>query len=574
MLATHRLLPGRLPDVIAVLVSAVACALCVLIATGTAHGVVPYWFGGWVPRAGQPIGIAFLAAPLGAWIAAFIALLFTATLLFSWGFFAEVGAHYHVLMLVFMAGMLGFCFTHDLFNLFVWFEVMSVAGFALTGYALSSSALAGALNFTVVNTIGAYLILGGIGLVYAQAGALDFSGIARAVSASPDSPVLVAGFVLLASGLLIKGAQVPFHFWLADAHAVAPSPVSVIFSGAMVSITVYGVAKLVWSVFPAASGVQHLAHVMLLGMGAASALVGGVMCLIQRHIKRLLAFSTISHVGVMLIGVAVTERSATAGMALYLVGHGLLKAALFMLAGILLATLGGIDEIGLRGRGRRIWPAGLAFAAGGLLLAGLPLGLMDAGLKYIGAELRAEHRLLVRLCILVGNVCTGAAVLRITGRVFLGLGPVAGEEERSPTEEEHEKANRPLWAMLAPAILLLVLCLLGVHDAERIAWAAVGPLVSPDDAGLLGLSPLSPAPVPPWHEPGRTLIPAVSVILAIALAALDLFWEHLPRATVGLYERTLLPVLDALRWVHGGLVGDYVTWVVIGLALFGIVAVL
>ena len=201
-------------------------------------------------------------------MAAFIGLLFAATLVFAWGYFDEVHAHFHVLMLLFMAGMIGFCLTHDLFNLFVWFEVMSVAAFALTGYALRSSALDGALNFTVVNTIGSYLILGGIGLIYAQVGALDFAALGAGVAAAPDDPVIAAAFALLATGLLIKAAQVPFQFWLSDAHAVAPSPVSVIFSGAMVALGLFGVARLTWTVFAAvAGGACTWSRTLLLGMG-------------------------------------------------------------------------------------------------------------------------------------------------------------------------------------------------------------------------------------------------------------------------------------------------------------------
>jgi len=163
LLMFSRVLPNRVPDVVAVLTTLGVGAVCVVIAVHTADHPLVYWFGGWVPRDGHVLGIGFVVDQAGAAMAAFIGLLFAATLVFAWGYYDEVHAHFHVLMLLFMAGMVGFCLTHDLFNLFVWFEVMSVAAFAVTGYALRSSALDGALNFTVVNTIGSYLILGGSG---------------------------------------------------------------------------------------------------------------------------------------------------------------------------------------------------------------------------------------------------------------------------------------------------------------------------------------------------------------------------------------------------------------------------
>jgi multicomponent Na+:H+ antiporter subunit D len=572
LLALSTFLPQRVPDVIALATALAVAGICVVMAAHTSEHPLVYWFGGWVPRSGHVLGIGFVVDQAGASFAAFIALLFAATLIFAWGYFDEVHAHFHVLMLLFMAGMVGFCLTHDLFNLFVWFEVMSVAAFALTGYALRDAALEGALAFTVVNTIGSYLILGGIGLLYAEGGALDFAALGEHVAADPSNPVIMASFALLTSGLLIKGAQVPFQFWLTDAHAVAPSPVSVIFSGAMVSIGIYGVAKLVWTVFAPSPEIHVVVHRLLLGMGVASAIVGGVMALVQRHIKRLLAFSTISHIGILLIGLALLNRNGLAGMFVYMVGHGLVKAALFMIAGILLATRGGIDELGLRGLGRSIWPVGLAMGLGGLLLGGLPIGLMDEGSKRIaGAAWEAGEGWLI-VAIVISGACTGAAVVRVAGRVFLGLGESPGEEEHAPTEEEQEKADRPLWLMMAPTMLLITLSLLCSHEAGDFASRAAAAFIWPDNAAILAhrpthvlqTAPEGPGDIAPW-------LPWLSVVLAVLIAAFDLGRRHLPKTVLLGMSRGLAPTLDAMQAIHSGLIGDYVTWLTVGLALFVIV---
>ncbi len=548
LLASAHVLRPRIADAVAVLVALAAAACCGWMAVAAEQAPLVYWFGGWTPRPGVILGIGFSVDQAGAIFAAFIGVLFAATMVFSWGYFDEVHAHFHVLMLLFMAGMIGFCLTHDLFNLFVWFEVMSVAGFALTGYHLRSSALEGALNFTVVNTIGSYLLLTGIGLLYVRIGALDFSALARGVAADPGDPVVVAGFAALAAGFLIKAAQVPFQFWLADAHAVAPSPVSVIFSGAMVSIGLFGVARLLWPVFGASPAVHHAARTLLLGMGAASAVVGGAMALIQRHIKRLLSFSTISHVGIMLIGLALLDRQGLAGMLSYMVGHGLVKGALFAVSGILLASCGGIDEIGLRGLGRSIWPAGIVMGIGGLMLGGAPFGLMDRGVDQIDATAPGW----AVAAIVFAAASTGGAVLRVTGRVFAGLGAVAGEEKRAPTEEEREKANRPLWLMLTPAAVLLLLAIPAAFFADPIASGAAAQVMGGAPVGRTG----TPLPWLPW----------VSVALAVAIAALDLFRGRVTQMLTTLSS----PVSRLLQAVHSGIVGDYVAWLAVGLALFGI----
>lgn len=557
LLALSRVLPRPVPDVLAI-VTAVSCAgLCLVMLPRAADQPLVYWFGGWTPRDGLAIGIRFVVDLAGAGMGAFIGLLFAAALVFAWGYYDEVHAHFHVLMLLFMAGMIGFCLTHDLFNLFVWFEVMSVAAFALTGYTLRTSALDGALNFTIVNTVGSYLILGGIGLLYAQVGALDFGALQRGVAAASNDPVVDAAYALLATGLLIKAAQVPFHFWLSDAHTVAPSTVSVIFSGAMVSLGLFGLTRLTWTVFAHADAVLRVAHSLLLGMGVASAVVGGIMALQQRHIKRLLAFSTISHVGIMLISLSLPGEQALSGMLTYLAGHGLVKGALFMIAGILLATCGGIDELGLRGLGKPIWPAGVAMAAGGLLLAGLPVGLMETGTGAIEAASRQSGQAWAILGIVAGESLTGAAVLRVTGRVFAGLGPTPGEEERSPTEEEQEKADRPLWLMLAPALLLLVLAIL---IGER-----AGPVIASAARQMLGIEGS--------HEPESMPIawlPFVSMGLAVVIAGFELSRHRLPALLTGGVDHTVRPVLESLSRLHSGLVADYVVWLLVGLSLFAI----
>lgn len=561
-------LPRRLPDVIAVVTALAVLVACLVLLERTAQTPILYWFGNWQPRGGFPLGVGFLIEQSAAVLGAFIATLFAATLVFAWGYYDEVHAHFHVLMMLFMAGMVGFAFTHDLFNMFVWFELMSVSAFALTGYQLRTSALEGALNFTITNAVGGYLFLAGIGLIYARLGVLDFSALQQGVAAHPDDIVIKAAFTLLSSGLLIKGAQVPFQAWLSDAHSVAPSPVSVLFSGVMVGIGIYGIAKLAWAVFSPSTQIVEVIRTLLLGMGAFTMVVGGVMALLQRHIKRLLAFSTISHVGMLLAACALWSQTGLAGMFVYLLGHGLVKGSLFMVAGILLALCGSIDELDLRGQARQILIAGLPMAAGGLLLGGLPVGLMSKGTDFVvSAAEHSGHRWLLA-AVIVSAACTGGAVLRACGRVFLGLGRMSGEEQRGETDDDREKADRPLWLMLLPTFLLLALALPEPPIVAALSAQIADSFMHPNNSAVLGLAAFTPQLPHPLPPPGSAITAWPSVILAVLIAAASLLRHRLPRGWVRGTGTVLRPAAAAVRALHSGDVRQYVAWSAVGIAAF------
>ena len=363
-----KVIPRMLADVLAIATAAALATFAGMLAWQSSQfGTLVYWFGNWHPRPGGiAIGIAFVADPLGAGLAAFVGLLGTAALVFSWRYFESVGALFHALMLVFLGAMAGFCLSGDLFTMFVFFELMGTAAFALTGHKIEAESLEGALNFAIINSLGAFLTLWGIGLLYGRFGALNLAQLGRAMEAAgpPDVLVIVA-FALIACGFLVKAAMVPFHFWLADAHAVAPTPACVLFSGVMVELGLYGVARVYCTVFAASVG-PHMTglRLVLLSLGAVTALVGALMCHRQRHLKRLLAFSTISHAGIMLGSIATRDATEMAGVALYVFSHGAVKGALFLCTGILLHRLGSVDQLALRGRGRIMPWTGAMFVSG------------------------------------------------------------------------------------------------------------------------------------------------------------------------------------------------------------------
>ncbi|HET8553246.1 MAG TPA: proton-conducting transporter membrane subunit [Rhodanobacteraceae bacterium] len=552
MLALSHWLPPRSADITAVIVSLALVALCGWLAAQSLHGPIVHWFGAWTPEiSGKPgvvLGIAFSVDPASAMVAAFCALLFAATFVFAWGYFDHIHAHFHVLMLLFLAAMIGFCLTRDLFNLFVWFELMGIAAFALTAYPLGKSSLEGAFNFTITNALGSFLMLAGVGLLYARTGTLDFVTMGRVIASVPPDPVIAGGFCLIAAALLTKAAIVPFHMWLSDAHAVAPSPVSVIFSGVMVSLGLFGLLKLIAIVFAGNAQVMMLVHVGLFWLGFATALIGGLMAWAQRHLKRLLAFSTIAHLGIMLIAVASVSAIGTEGFLVYLVGHGLVKGTLFMIAGIFLARFDSVDELELYGEGRRIWPVGIAMGTAGLLLGGLPWGLLH---DATDAMHEGDSGTAALAAIIVGTALTGAAVLRAAGRVFLGCSGVPAVELTAPTEREREKGNRPLWLMLLPCMVLLAIALLPADLVESFLHHAATGLV--------------PGKFPPPKS--GMLLAAITFALTILIPAASLLRRRPTRWIARRIARFEAAPFKAMQILHSGRVTDYVVWMMVGLAV-------
>ncbi|HET6963902.1 MAG TPA: proton-conducting transporter membrane subunit, partial [Acidimicrobiales bacterium] len=430
------------------------------------HGL-DHWFGGWTPQHGFPVGIVFTVDPLDGSLACVAGVLMVAALTYSVAALREVSHLYYAMMLVFVGGMSGFAVSGDLFNLFVFYELMSVSGYALCGFRhTSSTVIQGALNFAIVNSVGAFFILMGIALVYARTGALNLAEIAVKLHGQRPDGLLVVSFVFVMVGFLTKAGAVPFHFWLSDAYAVAAAPVGCMYAGIMSDLGYHAVARIYSSAYAGSLGsAESSVRGMLVGVGVATVLVGGVMCFLQADIKRQMAFLVIGHGGIFLCGIGLLDPAGLAGSTMYVAADGMLKGAAFLVIGYLVVSLGASDELLLHGRGRsrRYMAAGVALAACGVGLAAVP-GIgpwLSASLILKGASAQGYSWLPPVLA--VGTVLTAGAVLRSTARVFLGWGPrhdalLTSNEPDEPEEGEPEEEERePLSPLvLLPAAGLLV----------------------------------------------------------------------------------------------------------------------
>ncbi len=537
---------------------------------------IVYWFGGWTPRGDLALGISFAIDPIGAGLASFSGVLTIAALVFAYKYFDEAANHFPALILAFLAAMSGFTLTGDMFNLFVFFELMSAAAFALCAYKTDDpGSLQGAVNFAVTNTIGAYFVLTGIALLYARTSALNMAQMGRALTGHAPDRLVMTAFTFIICGYLIKAAVVPFHFWLADAHAVAPTPVCILFSGVMVEMGLYAVARIYWTVF---DGMLHphidRLRLLFVVIGVVTAIAGALMCYTQRNLKRLLAFSTISHMGVMTTGFGLFTATGLAGAAIYTVGHGLVKATLFLVAGILLHRFETVDEMELHGKGQQTRLAGVLFLLGAIGLCGVPLSGVNLGDELMHRSAEAVGYRWIHWVGLFAAAVTGAAIFRAGGRVFLGWGPREAREadneeknqEKPETKEGHERTP---WSMLAPPAVL-VIAGLGLGSIPHLATAVVGASARFEDAaGYAGrvLNGIAIRPIAAQAPDVSAHILSLATLgLAVLIALIDLFSDRARKIVIAM-SRPLKPI----RMLHSGHVGDYVAFVTFGIAIFGVV---
>lgn len=249
----------------------------------------------------------------------------------------ETGQEKFFAMLVLMVGVIiGLGCAGDLFNLWIWFEAMAVTSYLLVAfYREQPSSLEAGLKYLVQSAAGSVLVVVGIGLVFAATGTLELAEIQTAAS----SPLLLAAGALFIIGFGVKTALVPLHTWLPDAHSQAPSGISAMLSGVVIEAGLVAMLR----TLTALAAVTPSWYLLLMGFGVVNMIVGNLMALRQKQVKRLLAYSSVAQIGYMLAGLGITFYTSNAGGAqgglFHLFNHGMMKGLAFLSAGALLYTL-------------------------------------------------------------------------------------------------------------------------------------------------------------------------------------------------------------------------------------------
>ncbi len=280
---------------------------------------------------------------------------------------------YYALLLIMIAGIVGIGFAGDLFNMFVFFEVMAIPSYVLVAFEKDKwEPIEAAMKYIVMSVFGSLIALLGISIIFMYTGSLDLAVLAQ-LTADMDSLKAIGAVGLIIIGFGVKAAMVPLHTWLPDAHSAAPSGISAMLSGVIIEAGLIAMIKTL-AVLP---GINS--GVVLIIFGIVSMFVGNFMAIVQRDLKRMLAYSSIAQMGYILLGVGLAFAYLSSGGDygfrggfLHILNHAVMKGGAFLCAGAILHSIGTRDLEEMRGIGRKLPLLGVAFAFFGLALAGVP----------------------------------------------------------------------------------------------------------------------------------------------------------------------------------------------------------
>ncbi|MEM1801144.1 MAG: proton-conducting transporter membrane subunit [Desulfurococcaceae archaeon] len=373
---------SELITIIATLFTAISTSI-IFMHVYISGNVLIYTYGGWPPH----FGINYEIDLLNAILAMFTSWNFVAIVLYSLWYRHHIDepVWYYVMLIGLLTGLIGCLYTGDAFNLFVMFEVLSISAYGLVAYHKNKpEALEAAAKYAILGAVATTMYFIAVIILYAIHGSVNMAiltGFAR--TGVPDS-VKYASMISVSLALwafTFKSALVPNHFWLPDAHPEAPTPVSAALSGLVVNIGAYATMRFLYTIFNENSYLSNLRMPIMMALfilGTLSGIIGGLMMMVQKDIKRLLAYSTICHMGIIYIGIAIgfaVNKAAMAmamtGTVLHIMTHGIAKSLLFMSSGVFIDMAGSRDMDKMRGVGRKNLLVSVSFLIGFLSLAGL-----------------------------------------------------------------------------------------------------------------------------------------------------------------------------------------------------------
>jgi len=414
--------------------------------------------GGWRP----PFCINLVAGPVGVLFSAIIALVGLLVSVYALDYIKEGATEkYHMLYLLLLTGATGVVLTGDIFNLFVFFEILCISSYALVAYLRERSGIESAVKYLIQGAVGSSLLLIGVGLLYGLFGTLNMADIAQNIkSVSPIS--IFVPMVLIVTGLGVEAAIFPLNAWLPDAHSSAPSSISAILSGIAIEVGLYAVVRVIFTIFGASSIFLFLAL-----LGILTLLIGEMCAFSQNNIKRMLAYSSIGQIGLILFALAIATSYGVTGGLFQLVSHTLSKALLFLAAGYMIYQTGSLQISALEGMGKKMPLTCLAFTIGAFSLVGLPpfIGFPSKFLVVRAALATKDTIFIVFIGLaLLGTVIEGAYFFRVVQVLYFH--PV--RYEKSSNGVKREKPNpgskdAPIAALIPMFIFVVLIVIVGIY---------------------------------------------------------------------------------------------------------------
>ncbi|SEV82691.1 proton-conducting transporter transmembrane domain-containing protein [Natrinema salifodinae] len=345
------------------------------------------------------------------------------------------GNTFYTAYLLLIGGLLGISLTGDVFNLFVFLEITSIATYALVASGDGPEAAVAALKYLILGTVAASMYLIGVAFVFMATGTLNMVELADAIPDAERLTLLRAGFAFMVVGFAVKVAQWPLHTWQPSAYNRAPDGVTPLIAALVSTASAYAFGRVIVTVFEVdyISSTMPRAAAIVVTIGCVSVLAGTVLAVIQSEVKRMLAYSSVSQFGLVIAayGVVIAGNSETAfiGAAIHLVGHGLLKAGLFLGAGLVAISYDArtVDEYAGLAKDRPIAAGTMAVLL--LALVGVPPGVGFVGKWYIAVGAVQSELWPVAAVIFLSTMLTLAYAARLIEKMYF--------TPSSPVERSH-----------------------------------------------------------------------------------------------------------------------------------------
>ncbi|TYC57855.1 Na+/H+ antiporter subunit D [Marinobacter sp. BW6] len=322
---------------------------------------------------------------------------------------------YYPLMHLLLAGVAGAFLTGDIFNLFVWFEVMLLASFALLTLGGERAQMEGAIKYVTLNLFSSAIFLSAVGLLYGMVGTLNMADIAQKLNSVEDPGMVTVVSLMFMVSFGIKAAAFPLFFWLPASYHTPQVAVSALFAGLLTKVGVYALYRVFTLIFT-----QDVAytHTILLWAAALTMLTGVLGAAAQFEFRRILSFHIVSQIGYMLLGLALFTPLALIGGVFYIMHHIIVKTNLFLVSGITYRLLGSYELKNLGGVYRQRPYLALLFLIPALSLAGIPpLSGFFAKFIVVKASLEASEYVISAIALLVG-LLTLYSMIKIWAEVF------------------------------------------------------------------------------------------------------------------------------------------------------------